>query len=93
MRITVSGLGMLRRHMPSKESVIEIESPATVRDLIEKLKDCWGNNFYEYVMEEDRLAPFIIALLNGLSINMKNGLDTGLTEGDRLVFAIMVNGG
>lgn len=93
MKITVSGVGLLRQHIPAKNTIIEIESPATVRNLVEKLKDYWGSTFYDHIMRENNLAPYVIALLNGLSISMKGGLDTELNDGDRLVFTIMVNGG
>lgn len=93
MKVTVTGFGMLRQYMPSKNAIIEIEDSATVRSLIEKLRDSWGNSFYDYIIKENKLTPSIVVLLNGLSINIKEGLNTELRDGDRLVFTIMVNGG
>lgn len=93
MKVTVTGFGTLRQFIPSKNAIIEIEDSATVRSLIEKLKDCFGNSFYDYIIEDNELTPSIVALLNGLSINMKKGLNTELKDGDRLVFTFMINGG
>jgi len=93
VKVTVTGFGTLRQYIPSKNTIIEIEESATVGSLIEKLKDCWGNSFYDYIIKENGLTPYIVALLNGLSIDMKEGLNTELKDGDRLVFTIMINGG
>lgn len=93
MKITVVAIGMLREYLPSKSTVIDIEDGSTVRALTEILRGSLGEVFYQRIMQNNNLAPYIIALLNGLSISMKNGLDTELRDGDRLVFTIMVNGG
>ena len=93
MKITVVATGMLRECLPSKSIVVDMKKGALVRDLIEVLRGLLGETFYGRIMQDNNLVPYVIALLNGLSISMKNGLDTELSDEDKLVFTIMVNGG
>lgn len=93
MRILTSGLGILNEHFPSGPELIELEEPITVRELLEHLNGMGKDEFYNRVVKDERLSPYVIALHNGLSIDMKNGLDTELKDGDRLIFAVAVDGG
>lgn len=93
MEITIVGVGMLSEYFPSRSSVVDVGNSSTVRDLLDKLRIQWGEGFYSRIIHDNKLAPYVIALHNGLSIDMKDGLNTKLADGDRLVFAISVNGG
>lgn len=93
MKVTVVGTGMLREYFPARTTVVEAVEDTSVRALLHSLGQNWGDTFYQRIIQDDNLAPYVIALLNGLSISMKAGLDTELRDGDRLVFTIMVNGG
>lgn len=93
MKVTAAAIAMLKGCSTPKSTVFNIEEPCTVRAFIENLRFSWGEAFYERIMQGYELAPHIIVMINGLSIFMKKGLDTELKDGDRLFFAIMVNGG
>ncbi len=93
MEITISGLGILKKYFPSHENTVKIKECTTVRSLLERLKQSWGKEFYERAVQGNSLAPYIVALHNGLSIDIKKGLDTELNDGDRLIFTFMIDGG
>lgn len=93
MKITVAGIGILENFLNSTGIKIDIKEPATVESLIVILRERWGEEFYSTIASGRTLKPHVIVLLNGLSINMKQGLETELKEGDRIVFTIMFSGG
>lgn len=93
MRVTVKGFGILREHFPEKTQTIEMDDFSTIRTLLKKLKITAKKNFYDTIMINNNLAPHVTVLLNGLSIEMKQGLDTELADGDILAFTILIDGG
>lgn len=93
MKIITSGLGVLREYFSSGSEIIEFDESASVKDFLRYLKESGKDDFYSKIVQDGKLSPYVIALHNGLSIDMKNGLGTELKDGDRLIFAVAVDGG
>lgn len=93
MKIKVCSLSILEEFFSNKEIEVEVDEGTDVEGLIETLKGIYGREFYEKIMKDGSLKEFIVILLNGLSIGMKDGLNTPLKDGDRVVFALSLSGG
>lgn len=93
LKITVASIGILQEFLNSRGIEVEIEEPAKIGDLIDLLAGRWGDEFYRKIIQEGELNPYVIILLNGLAIKMKQGVDTELNDGDRVVFTTMFTGG
>ena len=95
MKIEIASLGILQDYLSTKGKVVEIKdyNKLTIFELLKILKRKWGKNFYNSVIEEENLKDKFVILLNGLSIEMKNGLDTEIKDGDRITISIFISGG
>lgn len=93
MKIKVCSLGILQEFLSTKGIIVEVNEDCTVGKLIEILKEMYGRDFYGKVIEDGSLREFIVVLVNGLSIEMKEGFNTPLKDGDRVVFTLSLSGG
>ena len=95
MKIEISSLGILQNYLSTAGREVEFKKyeNLTVREILKILKKRWGEGFYEQVIEGENIKKQIVILLNGLSIAMKNGLETEVEDGDRLTFAVFISGG
>ena len=71
---------------------IEVDA-GTVRQLLEKLGQSFGQAFYDLIVQEDDLREDVVILKNGRNIAHFKGLDTELTDGDDVAIFPPVSGG
>lgn len=96
MRITVEYLGYIKQTLGiTQAESIELNSDASTQDLLVLLANRHGEPFKKAVFDprEINLKPYHIIAINGLMINLLNGLETKLKDGDRVVVMPVVTGG
>ncbi len=84
--IKVRVLGFFQEY--TKEGMLEIEyrKGMTIRELIQEISE----ELYTYISNHIENA---VILINGVSINNLNGLETRLKDGDRVALMPVVGGG
>ncbi|MFW9911966.1 MAG: MoaD/ThiS family protein [Candidatus Thorarchaeota archaeon] len=84
----------LKSHEHDKFS-FETQNGATVRDLIDDLRESYGERFEPYLEEKDseKLRRDAIVIVNGKNMVAHQGEKTKLSPGDLIVFMIAAVGG
>ena len=92
MRCVLELFGILRDIARSDEIVFELQSPATLRDLLCSLKmKSPSLSSFIFAPGEDALKKaFILSVNNGAVVN---DLDSALKDGDRISLLYPVSGG
>jgi molybdopterin synthase sulfur carrier subunit len=96
LRITVEYLGYIKQTLGiTQAESIELNTDASTQDLLVLLANRHGEPFKKAVFDprETNLKPYHIIAINGLMINLLNGLETKLKDGDRVVVMPVVTGG
>ncbi len=85
MRVTVNFYSIFREMAGGKSFTVEISDNATVKELIEAIKEQVSKEVYEkiYKFMGGRGAKTLI-LINGRNIKFLNGLDTKISKKDRI---------
>jgi len=92
MKVTVKSFATLRDHMDA-EFAIEIQESATIADLLTMLTERYPKLEGEIFLEDGTLKDFVNILLNGRNIAFIKGLDSILSEGDRIALFPPAGGG
>lgn len=96
MRITVDYLGYIKQTLGiTQAESIELNADASTHDLLVLLANKHGEPFKKavYDPEETSLKPYHIIAINGLMVNLLNGLETKLKDGDKVAVMPVVTGG
>ena len=64
-----------------------------IRDLLRSIKSIDGRSLYEIVIENGKLRPNFLILLNGREISFLNGLNTKIKDGDMVSIFPPAGGG
>ena len=78
-----------------KGGEVEINNP-TVKALLTKMMGSWSGRFMEVILNvEDKKLNLnnVMILVNGRSIYQREGLETNLEDGDKVVFLPPLAGG
>ena len=97
VKIVVEYFGYIKQTLSvAHPETIEIQSGTTARNLLVQLAEKHGEPFKKAVYDPkdpDSLKPYHILAVNGLMIDLLNGLDTKLKDGDRVAVMPVVTGG
>ena len=94
MKIEVKFFTNLRELTGKKVDKLEISYAITVDELITLLSNKYGKKFKEYIYDKKgELQGFLSFLVNGRNINIMQGFDTKLEEGDVVAILPPVGGG
>jgi MoaD family protein len=97
VKVTVEYLGYIKQTLNiAQPENVELKPEATTRKLLAILAEKHGETFKKAVYdpkEPSALKPYHILAVNGLMINLLNGLDTKLKDGDRISVMPVVTGG
>jgi MoaD family protein len=96
LKVTIEYLGYIKQSLGLTQAEnLEIKTNASVRDLLIRLAEKHGEPFKKavYHPEDKELQPHHILAINGLMVNLLNGLDTKLKDGDRVTIMPVVTGG
>ena len=96
MQVTVDYLGYIKTALGvTQPEKINLETQATIRDLLDSLAERHGEPFKKAIYEPgnpDLKSAFILTV-NGWLLNQLKGLDTQLKEEDRVIILPIVSGG
>lgn len=95
IRVEVGFVGVFRK-LADKESVIlEFREPKAVKDVIQKLMSFFSPAFRQALIDPDLEdpRPNVIILVNKQEIGVLKGLETKVSDGDKLVLIPVSHGG
>ena len=83
MKVEVKFFTSLREITGKKVDQVQLQSTTTVGKLLEGLSEKYGKEFKEYLYnKKGKVHGFLSFLVNGKNINVLQGFDTKLKEGD-----------
>jgi len=94
MKVEVKFFTSLREITGKKVEEIQLQSTITVEELLTLLSEKYGKKFREYIYnKKGEVQGFLSFLVNGKNINILQGFDTKLQEGDTVAILPPVGGG
>jgi molybdopterin synthase sulfur carrier subunit len=94
MKVEVKFFTSLREITGKKADEIQLQSIITVEELLNLLSEKYGKKFREYIYnKKGKVQDFLSFLVNGRNINVLQGFDTELKQGDTLAIIPPVGGG
>jgi MoaD family protein len=94
MKVEVKFFTSLREITGKKVDQIQQQSTITVEELLTLLSTKYGKKFREYIYnKKGEVQGFLSFLVNGKNINIMEGFDTKLQDGDTVAILPPVGGG
>ena len=94
MNIKIRFFTSLREITGKKVDEIQSQNAITVEELLTLLSEKYDENFTEYVYtKRGTVQDFLSFLVNGKNINVLQGFDTELKQGDTVAILPPVGGG
>jgi len=94
MKAQVRFFTTLREITGKKEEEVESSSAITVKELLTQLSQKYGAGFTDYIYDEKgNVRTHIQIFINGRGIDMFQGLETKLKDGDTVAIFPPVGGG
>jgi MoaD family protein len=95
IQVKVRLLGVLRGLFGEDLVSVESEEPTTVRDVIQKLIGTSSLEFKRVLIdpELEDPRPNALILVNGKEINVLQGLETKVNDGDKIILVPVSHGG
>ncbi|MBY8986578.1 MAG: MoaD/ThiS family protein [Candidatus Lokiarchaeota archaeon] len=76
--------------------ILKFEKELTVQELLELLKERFGEKFYELLWDKNKkgeFSSFLSIIINGRSFRDKHFLEKALKDGDDIAFLYLYFGG
>jgi molybdopterin synthase sulfur carrier subunit len=94
MKVEVKFFTSLREITGKKADEIPLQTVSTVEELLNLLSEKYGKKFREYIYnKKGKVQDFLSFLVNGRNINVLQGFDTELKQGDIIAIIPPVGGG
>ena len=95
VNVEVKFLGVFRQFSGRNRVLVKLEEPPTVRKMIQKLTEAFSSEFKRALVdpELEDPRPNALILVNGREINVLQGLETEVKDGDELVLVPVSHGG
>ena len=94
MNVEVKFFTSLREITGKKADEIQLTDTITVNELLTLLSTKYGKSFREYIYKKDgKVQGFLSFLVNGKNINVLEGFETKLKQGDTIAILPPVGGG
>jgi molybdopterin synthase sulfur carrier subunit len=94
MKVEVKFFTSLREITGKKSDEIQLQNVITVEELLTLLSEKYGKKFREYIYnKKGKVQDFLSFLINGKNINVLQGFDTELKQGDTIAIIPPVGGG
>ncbi|MCJ7721179.1 MoaD family protein [Candidatus Bathyarchaeota archaeon] len=94
MKVEVKFFTSLREITGKKVDEIQLQNTVTVNELVTLLSEKYGKNFREYIYnKKGDVQEFLSFLVNGKNINIMQGFDTKLQEGNVVAILPPIGGG
>jgi len=93
--VKVRLLGIFRVLSGKSRLPVELEEPAIVRKVIQKLVEAFSPEFKEALIDPELKdpRPNALILVNGKEISVLEGLETDVNKGDEIVLVPVSHGG
>ncbi len=97
--LQIQFLSHLARHVGGRVVQVELDDPATVAQLLDKLVSLHGRRFTDNFLKEGKLSDeMVVLLVNGLNLKQysekyANPMDVQLKETDDIAFIVQFGGG
>ncbi|MEM3703012.1 MAG: MoaD/ThiS family protein [Candidatus Bathyarchaeia archaeon] len=94
MAVTVKFVGSLRNSSGKSKITLKLETPVSLRDAIKKVVEelpALAKVLIDQELGDPR--PNSLIIVNGMEVNVLNGLETMLKDGDEVVFVPVLHGG
>ena len=88
-------VGPIRRIVGAREVAVALQDSATVRTLLAQWVERYGDEFAVWVTDREGqlTGGYVRLLVNGRDASILDGLDTVLSDGDRVSMIAAVAGG
>jgi molybdopterin synthase sulfur carrier subunit len=94
MKIKVKFFTSLREITDKKVDEIQLKNAITIEELLNILSEKYSKEFREYIYnKKGKVQDFLSFLVNGKNINVLQGFDTKLKQGDTIAILPPVGGG
>ena len=94
MQVEIKFFTSLREITGKKADEIQLQNVITIEELLTLLSEKYGKKFTEYIYnKKGKVQNFLSFLVNGKNINVLQGFDTELKQGDTIVIIPPVGGG
>jgi len=95
IKVNVKFFGVLRKSAGKEEVEVILKQPANIKNLIQELIEKFPKEFEENLIDAELKdpRPNALILINNREINVLNGLETSLKEGDEIIFIPVTHGG
>ncbi len=94
MKIKVKFFTSLREITDKKVDEIQLKNSITIEELLNILSEKYSKEFREYIYnKKGKVQDFLSFLVNGKNINVLQGFDTKLKQGDTIAILPPVGGG
>jgi len=94
MKVEVKFFTSLREITGKKSDEVQLQNIITVEELLTLLSEKYGKKFREYIYnKKGKVHDFLSFLVNGRNINVLQGFDTELKQGDIIAIIPPVGGG
>lgn len=93
--VEVDFVGVLGRLAEKKTVSLQFNETPRVKDIIQKLTECFPPAFKQALIDPELNdpRPNVVILLNKREIGVLNGLETVVSDGDKLILIPVSHGG
>lgn len=94
IRVEVSYFSNVRALIGESGSTLELPDRSSMHDLLSSVAARYGDELREYLFtDEGGLHSHVVVILNGKGVGILDGLDTILSDGDRVAILPSIGGG
>ena len=95
MKVKVQYLGFIKNLIKRSEDEFELETGASLADLLNRIATAYGKpfqkEFYEPGLKDVKMG--FVVTVNGVLMGQLNGMDTQLNNGDNVILMSLMSGG
>ncbi len=95
MKVKIKYFGLLRNKVGKKEEDFTLKRDAYLSDLLEKLRELYGEEMEDLlnIENENSLDPTLLVTVNGITTDLKDGTRKKLNENDTIALLTLISGG
>ncbi len=92
-RVKVKYYSVFKKITDKSQEKIKVDDNATIEDLLKKLTEVYGEDFFNYIFRENnKIQPTSRISING-EIVTSTDLDNKIKDGDKVLFFTPMSGG